>query len=95
MVEVGRDLRMSFGPTLLLKQGSLKPAAQDCVQIGFEYLQAADSPYMKMPKLFEKQWPILIALHSQNRSSSYLPGLELHPFITALEKGKIRKIKRQ
>jgi len=39
VVEVGRDLQRSSGPTLLLKQGHLKPVAQDCVQVAFEYLQ--------------------------------------------------------
>ena len=37
--EVGRDLQRLCHPTLLLKQGHLKKAAQDHVQIAFEYLQ--------------------------------------------------------
>jgi len=39
MVEVGRDLWGSCSPTSLPKQGHLHQAAQDCVQVGFEYLQ--------------------------------------------------------
>ena len=39
MVEVGRDLRRSSGPTTLLKQGHLDPVAQDHVQAASEYLQ--------------------------------------------------------
>ena len=38
MVEVGKDLWKSH-PTLLLKQGHLDQAAQDCVSTAFEYLQ--------------------------------------------------------
>ena len=38
MVEAERDLWRSSGPTLLLKQGHLEPAAQDHVQTAFEYL---------------------------------------------------------
>lgn len=96
MVAVGRDLQMSFGPTLLLKQDHLEPAAQDCVQAAFEYLQGWGYIVHKDVKtLFEKQWPSLVALHSQSRSSSRLPGLELHPLITLFKKGQIRKTKRQ
>ena len=39
MVGVGRDLRGSSRPTLLPNQGHLQQAAQDLVQVGFEYLQ--------------------------------------------------------
>jgi len=39
IVEVGRDLQSSSGPTSLLKQGHLKLVSQDCVQTDFEYLQ--------------------------------------------------------
>ena len=39
MVEVGRHLQRSSGPSPLLKQGHLQPAAQDHVQVAFEYLQ--------------------------------------------------------
>jgi len=39
MVGVGRDLRGSSSPTPLPKQGHLQQAAQDLVQVGFEYLQ--------------------------------------------------------
>jgi len=39
MVDVGRDLRESSGPTPLPKQGHLQQAAQDLVQPGFEYPQ--------------------------------------------------------
>jgi len=39
LVEVGRDLRRSSCPTLLLKQVHLEPVAQDNVQMAFEYLQ--------------------------------------------------------
>jgi len=39
MVGVGRDLCGSSSPTLLPKQGHLQQAAQDRVQVGFEYLQ--------------------------------------------------------
>ena len=39
MAEVGRDLWRSSGPTPLLKQGHPEQAAQDCVQMAFEYLQ--------------------------------------------------------
>jgi len=40
MVDIGRDLWRSFGPTALLKQGHLEQVAQDHVQMAFEYLQA-------------------------------------------------------
>ena len=39
IVEVGRDLWRSSGPTTLLKQGHLEQVVQDCVQTAFEYLQ--------------------------------------------------------
>ena len=39
MVEAGRDLWRSSGPTPLLKQGHLGQVASDHVQIAFEYLQ--------------------------------------------------------
>jgi len=39
MVEVGRDLWRSPGLMPLLKQGYLETAAQDHVQMAFEYLQ--------------------------------------------------------
>ena len=39
MVGVGRDLCGSSRPTALPKQGHLQQAAQDLVQVGFEYLQ--------------------------------------------------------
>jgi len=39
MEEVGRDLWGSSSPTPLLKQGLLQQAAQDHIQVGFEYLQ--------------------------------------------------------
>jgi len=39
MVGVGRDLWGSSSPTPLPKQGHLEQAAQDLVQVGFEYLQ--------------------------------------------------------
>ena len=39
VVGVGRDLCGSSSPTLLPKQGHLQQAAQDRVQVGFEYLQ--------------------------------------------------------
>jgi len=39
MVGVGRDLCGSSGPTPLAKQGHLEQAAQDRIQVGFEYLQ--------------------------------------------------------
>ncbi|KAK4831098.1 hypothetical protein QYF61_015296, partial [Mycteria americana] len=39
MVEVGRGLWRSAGPTPLLKQGHLEPVAQDHFQMAFEYLQ--------------------------------------------------------
>lgn len=94
---VGRDLQMSFGPTFLLKQGHLKPAAQDCVQSAFDYLQGWGLIIHEDVKtLFEKQCPTLTALHSQSRSSSCLPHLELHhPLIIALKKGQIRQTRRQ
>jgi len=38
-VGVGRDLCGSSSPTPLPKQGHLQQAAQDLVQVGFEYLQ--------------------------------------------------------
>jgi len=96
MAEAERDLWMSFGPTLLLKQGHLKPAAQDCVQTASKYLQGWGFIVREDVKtLLEKQWPALIALHSQGRSSSCLPGLELHPLIVALKKAQITKTNRQ
>jgi len=39
MVGVGRDLWESSSPTPLPNQGHLQQAAQDLVQVGFEYLQ--------------------------------------------------------
>jgi len=39
VVGVGRDLWRSSSPTPLPKQGHLKQGAQDCVQVGFKYLQ--------------------------------------------------------
>ena len=39
MVGAGRDLWGSSSPTLLPKQGHLQQAAQDLVQVTFEYLQ--------------------------------------------------------
>jgi len=39
MVGVGRDLWRSSRPPPLPKQGLLQQAAQDLVQVGFEYLQ--------------------------------------------------------
>jgi len=39
MFGVGRDLCGSPSPTPLPKQGHPEQAAQDCVQVGFEYLQ--------------------------------------------------------
>ena len=39
MVDVGRDLWRSSGPTPLLKQGQLEPVAQDHAQTAFGYLQ--------------------------------------------------------
>lgn len=41
MVEAVRDLWMPSGSTSLLQHGNLKPVAQDCVQIPFEYLQVS------------------------------------------------------
>ncbi|KAK4821092.1 hypothetical protein QYF61_013420 [Mycteria americana] len=38
MVEVGRDLQRSSGPTPLLQQGHLEPVAQDRIQMAFESL---------------------------------------------------------
>jgi len=40
MVEFERDLWKSSGPTILLKQGCLEPAAQDHIQTAFKYLHA-------------------------------------------------------
>ena len=39
MVGSGTDLRGSSCPTPLPKQGQLEQAAQDSIQVGFEYLQ--------------------------------------------------------
>jgi len=39
MVGVGRDLWGSSSPTPVPKQGHLQQAAQDLVQVGFEYVQ--------------------------------------------------------
>jgi len=39
MVRVGRDLCGSSSPSPLPKQGHLHQAAQELVQVGFEYLQ--------------------------------------------------------
>jgi len=39
MLGLGRGLWGSSSPTLLLKQGHLQLAAQDCFQVGLEYLQ--------------------------------------------------------
>jgi len=39
MLEVGRDLWGLSSPIPLPKQGHLQQAAQDHVQVGFEYLQ--------------------------------------------------------
>jgi len=35
MIEVGRDLWQTRGPTPLLKQGHLELVARDCIQEGF------------------------------------------------------------
>jgi len=43
MVGAERDLCGSSSPTPLLKQGHLQQAAQDCVQVGLEYLQKKES----------------------------------------------------
>ena len=40
MIGVGRDLCGSSSPTPLPKQGRLQQAAQDCFQVGLEYLQS-------------------------------------------------------
>jgi len=37
IVGVGRDLWGSYSPTPLTKQGHLQQAAQDLIQVGFEY----------------------------------------------------------
>jgi len=39
MVGVGRDLWRLSSTTLVLNQGHLEQATQDCVQVGFEYVQ--------------------------------------------------------
>ena len=40
MAEVGRDLCGSPSPTTLTKQGHSEQAAQDCIQVGLEYLHS-------------------------------------------------------
>lgn len=39
MAEVGKDPGGQSGPAPLFKQGHVKPAAQNCVQTAFQYLQ--------------------------------------------------------
>jgi len=54
MVGVGRDLWGSSSPTPLPKQGHLEQAAQDLIQVGFEYLQRRrfhNSPGQPVPVL--------------------------------------------
>jgi len=43
MVEVGRDLWRSSGPTSLFKQGHLESVGQNHVQKTLEYLQGGDN----------------------------------------------------
>ena len=44
MVEVGRDLWRSSGPTPLLKHGHLEPVAQDYVQMAFALSPGRETP---------------------------------------------------
>ena len=60
LVEVGRDLWRSSGPTLQLKQGHLEPAAQDSVQTAFEFLQGG-----RLHNLSGQLVPVLGHLHSR------------------------------
>ena len=62
MVEVGRDLWRSSGPTSLLKQGHLKLVAQDHVQMDFEDLQG-----WRLHNLSGQ--PVLMLSHSHSKKS--------------------------
>ena len=70
MVEVGRDLWRSFGPTPLLKQGHVEGVAQDCVQMAFEYLQG-----WRLHNLSGQPVPVLSHPHSEK----VFPGVHREP----------------
>ena len=46
MVGIGKDLCRLSSPTPVPKQGRLEQAAQDCIQVGFEYLQRRRLHYL-------------------------------------------------
>ena len=51
LVEVGKDLWRSSGPTPLLEQGHLELVAQDHIQMAFEYLQGGRLPTTSLGRL--------------------------------------------
>jgi len=61
MVDVGRDLWRSPGPTPLLKKGRLKPVAEDCIRMAFEHLQGG-----RLHNLPGQPVPVLAHHHSEN-----------------------------
>ena len=60
----------SPGPTLLLKQGHLKPLAHDCVQSAFEYLQGGE-----LHNLYGQPVPVL----SHPRGKEVFPHVQTEP----------------
>jgi len=54
MVGAGRDLWRSSSPTPLLKQVHLEQAAQDCIQVGLEYI-----PRSRLHNPFGQPTPVL------------------------------------
>ena len=77
MVRVGRDLWVSSSPSLLPKQGHPEQAAQDCIQVGFEYLQRKT--------LHNPSWQPVPGLHHPQREEvlphvqTELPVLQFVP----------------
>jgi len=89
MVGVGRDLRGSSSPTLLLKQGHLQQTAQDCVQAGLEYLQRRrlhNLPRQPVPVLRHPQREEVLP-HVQME----LPMLQFVPVALVLSLGTTEK----
>lgn len=60
--QVIRDFWKSPGPTLLLKQGHLELAVQDCVQVAFEYFQRG-----RLLNLSEQPGPVLRHLQRKKK----------------------------
>jgi len=64
MLEIGRDLWRSSGPSPLLKQGHLEPIAQDHVQTSSEYLQIG-----RLHNTSRKSVPVLGHTHTEKNTS--------------------------